>query len=71
MVSKGAIMRKPYFKKSAKAWYVNLDGRQVRLGILMGHADATMVMRVYSHLTQNDEFLQQKLAQATGEKAVG
>jgi hypothetical protein len=25
-------MRKPYWRKSAKAWYVNLNGRQVRLG---------------------------------------
>ena len=25
-------MRKPYFKKSHKAWYVNLGGKPVRLG---------------------------------------
>lgn len=37
------------------------------VAILMGHADATMVMRVYGHLVQHDEFLQKKLSQATGE----
>ncbi len=25
-------MRKPFWKKSAKAWYVQIDGRQIRLG---------------------------------------
>ena len=39
------------------------------VAILMGHSDATMVMRVYGHLVQHDEFLQQKLSQATGEPA--
>jgi integrase len=39
------------------------------VGILAGHKDATMVMRVYSHLAQNDEFLAAKLKQATGEDA--
>jgi integrase len=39
------------------------------VAILMGHKDATMVMRVYNHLAQNDEFLQKKLSQATGEDA--
>lgn len=39
------------------------------VGLLMGHADASMVMRVYSHLTQQDEFLMSKLRQATGESA--
>jgi integrase len=32
---------------------------------LAGHRDATMVMRVYSHLSQDDEFLADKLKQAT------
>lgn len=35
------------------------------VGILAGHKDATMVMRVYSHLAQNEEFLAEKLRQAT------
>lgn len=34
---------------------------------LMGHKDASMVFKVYSHLAQQDEFLQAKLKQATGE----
>ena len=25
-------MRKPYFKKSHKAWYVTVSGKQIRLG---------------------------------------
>ncbi len=37
------------------------------VAILLGHKDATMVMRVYNHLVQNNEFLKQKLKQATGE----
>ncbi len=32
------------------------------VAILLGHKDASMVMKVYSHLTQNDEFLQKSLA---------
>lgn len=37
------------------------------VSVLMGHKDATMVMRVYSHLTQQNEFLKKKVKQATGE----
>lgn len=37
------------------------------VSLLAGHRDTTMVMRVYSHLSQNDEFLSVKLKQATGE----
>lgn len=33
---------------------------------LMGHKSAAMVMKVYAHLVQNDEFLEEKLRQATG-----
>jgi integrase len=43
------------------------DVDPLTVAILLGHKDATMVMKVYSHLTQNDDFLQQKLKQATGE----
>lgn len=39
------------------------------VAILLGHKDASMVMKVYNHLIQNDEFLQKKLRQATGEDA--
>lgn len=37
------------------------------VSILAGHRDATMVMRVYGHLAQQDSFLEAKLRQATGE----
>lgn len=33
---------------------------------LMGHANAAMVMKVYSHLAQDDAYLEEKLRQATG-----
>lgn len=33
---------------------------------LMGHRDAAMVMQVYSHLAQDDAYLEDKLRQATG-----
>jgi integrase len=39
------------------------------VAIFLGHTDASMVMKVYSHLVQQDEFLSQKLKQATGEVA--
>jgi integrase len=39
------------------------------VSLLAGHKDTTMVMRVYSHLSQNDEFLAAKLKQATGEQS--
>lgn len=36
---------------------------------LAGHKDAAMIMKVYSHLCENDEHLAAKLRQATGEDA--
>lgn len=36
---------------------------------LAGHKDAAMIMKVYSHLCENDEHLAAKLKQATGEDA--
>jgi integrase len=35
--------------------------------IFAGHKDASMIMKVYSHLVQQDDFLASKLQQATGE----
>lgn len=40
------------------------------VAIFVGHKDASMVMKVYNHLVQNDDFLRQKLRQATGEEDV-
>lgn len=37
------------------------------VAIFLGHKDATQVMKTYSHLVQQDEFLAAKLKQATGE----
>lgn len=37
------------------------------VALLMGHKDATMVMKVYNHLMQHDDFLTEKLRQAVGE----
>lgn len=37
------------------------------VSILAGHKTTDMVMRVYAHLTQQDDFLAAKLKQATGE----
>jgi integrase len=37
------------------------------VSILAGHRDASMVMKVYGHLAQQDSFLEEKLKQATGE----
>ena len=37
----------------------------VTVALLMGHKDGTMVLRVYNHLIRHDEFLQEKLKQAT------
>lgn len=36
----------------------------ISVSILMGHRDATMVSRVYQHLTANEDFLREKLIQA-------
>lgn len=41
----------------------------VSVSVLMGHKDAKMVMQVYSHLCQQDDFLEAKLRQATGGNA--
>lgn len=54
------------------SWITNALLRGVdplTVGILAGHRDATMVLRVYNHLAQNQEFLAAKLRQATGEDA--
>lgn len=37
----------------------------ITVSILMGHKDATMISRVYQHLTQNEGFLREKLERAT------
>lgn len=37
----------------------------ITVSILMGHKDATMISRVYQHLTQNEGFLREKLEKAT------
>jgi integrase len=37
----------------------------ITVSILMGHKDATMISRVYQHLTQNESFLREKLERAT------
>lgn len=42
----------------------------VTVSVLMGHKDAKMVMEVYSHLVQQNKFLEKKLKQATGEEDV-
>ena len=39
------------------------------VAIFAGHTDATMIMRVYSHLVQHDDFLAAQLKRATGESA--
>lgn len=38
----------------------------VTVALLMGHKDGTMVMQVYNHLILHNDFLQEKLKQATG-----
>lgn len=37
------------------------------VALLMGHTDASMVMKVYNHLIHQNDFLKNKLRQATGE----
>lgn len=39
----------------------------ITVAILMGHKDGAMVMKVYNHLVRQNEFLKEKLRQATGE----
>lgn len=39
------------------------------LAIIVGHKDATMIMRVYSHLNLHQDHIQKALKQATGEVA--
>lgn len=41
----------------------------LRVSILMGHRDTTMVMRTYQHLSQNDKHLRAGLRQALGDDA--
>lgn len=38
----------------------------ISVALLMGHKDATMIARVYQHLTQKPEHMRKKLRQATG-----
>jgi len=38
----------------------------VTVALLMGHKDGTMVLKVYNHLIRHNDFLQEKLRQATG-----
>jgi len=40
------------------------------VAIFLGHKDANMIMRVYSHLVQRDDFLAEQLKRATGEDSI-
>ena len=67
----GGIRIFPYILRHTWATEALMRGvNPLTVAIFLGHKDASMIMKVYSHLVQKDDFLAEQLKRATGESCV-